>query len=239
LEAWLHTRSGMGWFCRRRHIQERKPPLAAQGHKVVRVNQGQEVFEPCGRATTTGRRKIEERGGHRHPVDSSLDPAPEGPFAERLVAIAGGRGPLQGVLDTPQNGVRDGFQNRRDCRLPAPQVGREQGIDQTRAEPQTQDWEIIEGGSTAKIDDTFAEPSTVIAGAVSIAARRTQQTRLGHQGPKIEISTFEGGTVDGQAGCQYTADSDVRFVERSSNLDGKQARFVAGYSVSPETVRAV
>ena len=79
----------------------------------------------------------------------------------------------------------------------------------------------------------------MILGTISSSTLCTQQTGFSNQGPKTEITAFNGGTVDGQAGSQYTANYGVRFTGESPNETGKQAQFVAGYSVSPETVRAV
>jgi hypothetical protein len=105
LEDGLRARCGIWWFCRRRNIQEGKPPLAAQGQQVVGVDPSQEVFEPCGSGLATTRGKTERRASHGNPVTGSLDPAAKGSFAEGLVAIPGGHGLLQGVLDTPADGL--------------------------------------------------------------------------------------------------------------------------------------
>ena len=78
----------------------------------------------------------------------------------------------------------------------------------------------------------------MILGAISGVALRAQQAGFGNQGVKTEITAFYGGVIDEQAGCQYTADYGVRFTERSSNLSGRQARFVAGYFTCSETIRA-
>jgi hypothetical protein len=85
----------------------------------------------------------------------------------------------------------------------------------------------------------FAEPRAVISTAISSPTIGTQQTGFGNQGPKTKTTAIYGGTVDGKAGSQYTADYGVRFTGELANETGKQAQFVAGYSVSPETVCAV
>jgi hypothetical protein len=100
LEAWLDVHRSIRWFLLRGKIQDREPPLTAQGQKVVRVDQGQEVFELFGSGRATVRRKIEGHGGNRHPVRGSLDPTAKGSFAERVITIAGSHGPLQGLTHT-------------------------------------------------------------------------------------------------------------------------------------------
>src|SRR3989339_2196434 len=98
-----------------------------------------------------------------------------------------------------------------------------------RAELETHDGEVREGGAAGKIDDPFAEPGAVMAGAFSSSALRTQQTGFGHEGPKTEITAIDGSKVDGKAGSQYTANDGVRFAGQWPNVTGKQARVVAGY----------
>ena len=69
-----------------------------------------------------------------------------------------------------------------------------------------QDRKVFENLASAKVEDFCAEPSPMIPGAISSATLRTPESRFRNKRTEDEVAIFNGGKIDGQAGCQYTAD---------------------------------
>ena len=73
-----------------------------------------------------------------------------------------------------------------------------------------QDGDIFKYFTTAQVMDDFPEPGPVVFDAISSSAVGANQARLHDKIVDNKIAAFDGGKVDGKAGCKYTADNWVR-----------------------------
>lgn len=67
----------------------------------------QDALKLSGDGQTDGRPKVQGRGSYRHTAGRTGKPTADGPLADRLVAVTGGHGPLQGGLDSICDGMTD------------------------------------------------------------------------------------------------------------------------------------
>jgi len=191
---------------KRRAIEQGEAPPAVKLQQMIKAQVSQEVVELSGSRKIRRCREDQERRRERDAIGGPLDPAPNRPLADKLVAVAGLHGPLEGVVDATCGGLGNGRQDRRHGGSSTPQLCRHQGFGRSVTEADSQDGEIFEDFAGEQVSDQFAVSNGMQSCAVNGVATGAQEAGFGDQGTEVEIAAFDGGVVDGQLRCQYSAD---------------------------------